>query len=218
MNIVYDKSYPPSTVDFAPIVRAIQATNPDAVFVGSYPPDSVGMVQAAAELGLKTQAFGCGMVGLQATGLKAKLGPAMNGIMNYEFWVPAPKLLTPEAQEFLKKYQAKASAEGVDPLGYYQGPFAYAYVDLLGQAITATKSLDDGKIAEYLHTATHKTLIGEVKFGKDGEWENDRMLLVQYSGIKGNDPEQFKELKSEKLLYPLEIKTGDPASFSSLRQ
>ena len=32
----------PSTTDFAPIVRAIQATNPDLVVLCSYPPDSVG--------------------------------------------------------------------------------------------------------------------------------------------------------------------------------
>src|SRR5262250_334341 len=41
-KVVYDKSYPPSTTDFSPIVRAIQATNPDIVVVCSYPLDSVG--------------------------------------------------------------------------------------------------------------------------------------------------------------------------------
>ena len=30
-KIVYDKTYPPTTTDFSPIVRAIQATNPDLV-------------------------------------------------------------------------------------------------------------------------------------------------------------------------------------------
>ena len=44
-NIVYDRTYPPSTTDFTPIVRAIQATNPDVVNICSYPPDSVGMVR-----------------------------------------------------------------------------------------------------------------------------------------------------------------------------
>ena len=34
-KVVYDKSYPPSTTDFSPIVRAIQATNPDIVAVCS---------------------------------------------------------------------------------------------------------------------------------------------------------------------------------------
>ena len=51
LKIVYDKSYPPSTTDFAPIVRAIQATNPDLVVICSYPLDSVGMVLAVNEAG-----------------------------------------------------------------------------------------------------------------------------------------------------------------------
>src|SRR5262245_49065240 len=35
---VYDKTYPPSTVDYTPIARAIKATNPDILFVASSPP------------------------------------------------------------------------------------------------------------------------------------------------------------------------------------
>ena len=37
LKIVYDKTYPPSTTDFTPIVRALQAANPDIVVVCSYP-------------------------------------------------------------------------------------------------------------------------------------------------------------------------------------
>ena len=44
-KIVYDKTYPPSTIDFTPIVRAIQATNPDLLVICSYPLDSVGMIR-----------------------------------------------------------------------------------------------------------------------------------------------------------------------------
>ena len=75
LKIVYDKSYPPSTADYSPIVHAVQATNPEIVFVASYPPDSVGMVRAATEIGLKTRYFGGGMVGLQFTSIKQQLGP-----------------------------------------------------------------------------------------------------------------------------------------------
>jgi branched-chain amino acid transport system substrate-binding protein len=38
LKIVYDRRYPPATTDFAPIVRAIQAANPDIVAIFSYPP------------------------------------------------------------------------------------------------------------------------------------------------------------------------------------
>src|ERR1044071_4232648 len=65
LKIVYDKSYPPSTTDFAPIVRAIQATNADLVVICSYPLDSVGMVLAANEAKLNPKMLGGAMVGLQ---------------------------------------------------------------------------------------------------------------------------------------------------------
>jgi hypothetical protein len=105
-------------VDFTPILRAIQATNPDVVFVGSYPPDSAGMVRAANELDLQTKLFGGGMVGLQYASLLTSLGPMLNGIVNYDFWVPEPTLDFPGIQEFLAKYQERAKGQGVDPLGH----------------------------------------------------------------------------------------------------
>ena len=74
LEIVYDESYKPGTSDFTPIIRAIQATNPDAVYVGSYPPGTVGIVRAANELGLETKMFGGGMVGAQYATIQESLG------------------------------------------------------------------------------------------------------------------------------------------------
>jgi branched-chain amino acid transport system substrate-binding protein len=208
-QIVYDKSYPPPTTDFAPIVRAIQATNPDVVFVASYPPDSVGMVKAANELGLKTKLFGGGMVGLQYASIQKNLGPMLNGIVNYDFWVPAPTLNFPGIDTFLKKYQEKAGPAGVDPLGHYLPPWAYSYMQVLGQAVEATKSLDQGKLAEHMRKSTYETIVGPVKFGANGEWEKTRMLMVQFRDIKPDDLEQFGKAGSRVVLYPASFKSGD---------
>ena len=104
LKIVYDKRYPPATTDFAPIVRAIQATNPDLVNINSYPPDSVGMVKAISEIGFKPKMMGGGMVGLQTTSIKTQLGPLLNGFVNYDFWLPVPKMNFPGVAEFLEKY------------------------------------------------------------------------------------------------------------------
>jgi branched-chain amino acid transport system substrate-binding protein len=128
LRIVYDKSYPPSAADFAPIVRAIAATNPDLVVICSYPPDSVGMVKAVNEIGFKPKMIGGGMVGLQATALKVQLGPMLNGFVNYDWWLPVPKMQFPSVEDMIKRYQARAAAEGVDGLGYYMAPTGYAHV------------------------------------------------------------------------------------------
>src|ERR1700759_2365265 len=146
LKIVYDKTYPPSTTDYSSIVRAIQATNPDIVVVCSYPPDSVGIVRAVNEIGFKPRMIGGGMVGPQNTAIKAQLGPLLNGFGNYDFWLPVPKMMFPGVEDLMKKYQARAAAEGVDALGYYMAPQAYAQLQVVQQAIEATKSLDDQKL------------------------------------------------------------------------
>jgi branched-chain amino acid transport system substrate-binding protein len=209
LQVVYDKSYPPSTTDYTSIVRAIQATNPDIVVVCSYPPDSVGIVRAVNEVGFKPKMIGGGMVGLQNTALKAQLGPLLNGIVNYDFWLPVPKMQFPGVDELMKKYQARAAAEGVDALGYYMAPQAYAQLQVLGDAITATKSLDDQKLADYIRKTTFKTVLGDVKFGKGGEWSQPRVLQIQFQNVKGNDVAQFKDVKTQVVLTPSDYKSGD---------
>ena len=209
LQIVYDRSYPPSTVDYTPIVRAVQATNPDVVLLASYPPDSVGMVRAATEIGLKTQLFGGAMVGMQYASLITQLSEKLNRVVNYHFFVPSPKMNFPGIDEFLKKYQAQAKDAGVDPLGFYQPPFAYAAMQVLQQAITATGSLNDDKLAAYIHGNSFNTIVGEIRFNDLGEWANARTLMIQFQGIQGQGLEQYLTGHRQVIVYPAEYKEGD---------
>ncbi|MFL4999337.1 MAG: amino acid ABC transporter substrate-binding protein [Xanthobacteraceae bacterium] len=208
LKVVYDKTYPPSTTDFAPIVRAIQATNADIVVVCSYPPDSVGMVRAVNELNYRPKMIGGGMVGLQATAIKTQLGPLLNGFTNYDFWLPVPKMDFPGISDLIKKYQARAGAEGVDALGYYMAPWGYAQLQVLQQAVEGTKSLDDAKLGDYIRANTFKTVLGDVKFGKGGEWAQSRVLQVQFQNVKGNDVGQFKDISTQVVVAPQEYESG----------
>jgi branched-chain amino acid transport system substrate-binding protein len=209
LKVVYDKAYPPSTTDFSPIVRAIMATSPDLVVVCSYPPDSVGMVKAVNEASFRPKMIGGAMVGLQATAFKTQLGPLLNGWVNYDFWLPVEKMQFAGTDELLRKYQARAAGEGVDALGYYMAPWGYAQLQVLGQAVEATKSLDDQKIADHIRANTFKTVLGDLKFGPKGEWAQSRMLTIQFHDIKGNDIEQFRTMGTQALIAPAEYKSGD---------
>jgi branched-chain amino acid transport system substrate-binding protein len=208
-KIIYDKTFPPGTTDFSPIVRALQATNADLVVVCSYPLSSVGIVQSANELGLKPKMFGGAMVGLQATVFKDRLKSKLNGIVNYETWVPSPKLMAP-AEQFFKVYQERAKTGGVDPVGYYLGGWGYAAFQLLGQAIEGAKSIDDNKLAEYLGTHEFKTIMGDVKFGPKGEWTKSGMLQVQYHGLTdAANLETWRGMSYQTVLTPADQKTGN---------
>jgi branched-chain amino acid transport system substrate-binding protein len=210
LKIVYDKSYPPNTTDFAPIIHAVQATNPDIVYNASYPPDTVGMIRAANEIGLKTKMFGGNMIGLVTTVFKMQLGPGINGLISTaDVFVPSPKFDFPGSAELMKTYQAKATAEGADPLGYNYAPFGYAAAQALAEAVAATKSLDQDKIADWLHHNTLHTVVGEFTYGPDGEWTKPRVIVSQFQHVSGNGAEQFKDMTRQVILWPPEYKSGE---------
>jgi branched-chain amino acid transport system substrate-binding protein len=190
-------------------VRAIQATSPDLLVVCSYPLDSVAMIRAIHETGFVAKMIGGAMVGPQMTAIKTQLGPLLNGIVNFDMWLPAKTLMFAGSQDLLDKYQARAGTEGVDPLGYFIPPWAFSYLQVLGDAIQGTKSLDDGKIADYIRSNAFDTVVGRVEFGPDGEWKTGRALQIQYRGLKSNDIAEFKDMNKQIIVAPSALKTGD---------
>jgi branched-chain amino acid transport system substrate-binding protein len=110
--------------------------------------------------------------------------------------------------ELMAAYQSRAQAEGVDPLGYYMAPWAYAQLQVMQQAVEATKSLDDAKLAEYIRASTFKTVVGDVKFGPNGEWAHARVLQVQFQNVKGNDVDQFKDVSTQVVVAPADYESG----------
>jgi branched-chain amino acid transport system substrate-binding protein len=209
LKIVYDRTYPPHTVDFTPIIRSIQASGADLVFVASYPPDSVGLVRAAHELKLQAAMFGGAMIGVQYATIKQQLGSMLNGVTAYDYWVPEPTMNFPGVDGFLKRYQERASKEGVDALGFFIPPFAYAEMQVLEQTVKAVGSLDQKKLAEYAHRTEFSTIVGKVKFGVDGEWDRPQVIYVQYRGISGNDLAQFKKAGTQIIVAPQHFKSGN---------
>jgi branched-chain amino acid transport system substrate-binding protein len=209
MKVVFDRNYPPNNQDFGSIVRSIKATNPDLLYIASYPPDSAGMIRAMHEVGFGARMVGGGMIGLQFAALKQQLGPMLNNLLAYDLYVPEPTMNFPGVQAFLVKYRERAVAAGVDPLGIYIPPFAYAEMQVLEQAVNAVKSLDDKALAEYIHANKFSTIVGDIKFGARGEWEESRVLLVQYRGIEGNDIEQFKQPGKQVIVHPPKYKSGE---------
>jgi branched-chain amino acid transport system substrate-binding protein len=206
---VLDQKYPPSTTDYTPIMRAVQALNPDIVFVAAYPPDSVGIVRAANEIGLTPKMFGGAFIGLLVTPIKAQLGPLMNGIVNNTPFLPAPSLMFPGTREVLAKYQSAAQGAGIDPLGPAFPPLGYAAGQVLAQAVEETKSLDQITLAAYMHSHTFSTVVGDIAFGPDGEWAKARVFFTQFQHVAPNSIEQFRDASHEVIVWPNEYKSAD---------
>jgi branched-chain amino acid transport system substrate-binding protein len=179
--IVHETTYPLTTQDFTPVIDAVAKSNCDLLFLCSYLADSIGLVQAIHAHPFRPKMVGGGMIGPQNTAVKTALGQLLNGFVNYEYWQPAPKMMFPGVQQFLKTYQARASKAGVDLLGHYMAPLAYAQMQVVAQAVEATGGLDDAQLSSYARDITFDTVMGKVKFGANGEWAEPRVLQVQFA-------------------------------------
>ncbi len=211
MPIVFDQAYPPNTVEFSGIIRALKAANPDIVYVASYPPDSAGILRAVNEIGIgdNVKIFGGGMVGLQFTSVMSNLGSLLNGVVNYNSWLPETAMYFDGTKAFFDTYSKRAVEAKVDPLGYYLAPFGYASGQLVETAINATKSLDQKGIAKYLRENEIKTIVGPITFSADGERKETATLQAQFRGVVDKDIEQFRTSGKQVILFPDKLKSGE---------
>jgi branched-chain amino acid transport system substrate-binding protein len=220
VEAIYDQNYPPSTVDFSSMIRAIRAKRPDVVFVASYPSDSTAIIRALNEIGVgdSVKLFGGGMVGLQYASIMEALGSQLNGVVNYNVWAPEKTMEFPGMREFLLRYQDKARQANVDPLGFYLPPYDYAIGEMLAQAVTATRSLDHKVLAKYIREHDMKTIVGSIRYGPTGEWAHPRIIYVQFRGIADKDLDQFRSAGKQVIVAPDAFKTGEPIPFNQVRK
>ena len=212
LNVVFEQNYPPNTVEFSAIVRALRASRPDMVFICSYPPDSAGILRAVNEVGVGSNVlvFGGGMVGLQFTAVMESMGSLLNGVINYNSWLPEPPMYFEGTKAFFDKYQPRAVAAKVDPLGYYLAPYGYAMGQLVENAVNSVKSLDQKALADYMRKTAHKTIVGPIEFAADGEWKETGTVQAQFRGVVDKNIEQFRGPGRQVILSPARLKTGDP--------
>ncbi|MBR0773445.1 amino acid ABC transporter substrate-binding protein [Bradyrhizobium diazoefficiens] len=221
LPVVFDQAYPPSTVEFSSIIRALKATKPDIVYVASYPPDSTGILRAVNEIGIgdSVKVFGGGMVGLQFGAVMENMGSLLNGVVNYNTWLPEKSMYFDGTKEFFDKYTKRAVEAKIDPLGYYLAPFGYASGQMIEQAIGKVGSLDQKALAKYLRENTHKTIVGPIAFSADGERKETAVLQAQFRGVVDKNMEQFRSSGKQVILFPDSLKSGElVAPFEAARK
>jgi branched-chain amino acid transport system substrate-binding protein len=220
LQTVYDQNYPPNTVDFSSMLRAVRNAKPDIVFIASYPSESAALVRAVNEIGVgnSVKLIGGGMVGLQFAPIMEPLGSLLNGFVNFHSWVPEKTMDFPGVSDFLKRYQARAVQEKVDPLGFYLPPYNYATGQMLEQAVTATKSLDHKVLADYIRKNEMKTIVGNIRYDAVGEWATPRLPMIQFTNVADKNMDQFRQPGRQVIIAPAKLKTGDVVPFDKLRK
>jgi len=137
------------------------------------------------------------------------LGSLLNGVVNYNSWLPEPTMYFDGTKAFFETYAKRAVEAKVDPLGYYLAPFGFASGQLIELAVKATNSLDQKAIAKYLRENVHNTIVGPITFSADGERKETATLQAQFRGIVDKNMDQFRKPGKQVILFPAKWKSGE---------
>lgn len=151
-ELVYDKSYPLGTSDFAAIMSEAQNSGADSFVAFSYPPGSFGMTKTAQSMGYNPKVFYVSVGGAFPIYPGVADGKA-EGVMA----IGGVNADSPAIQDY---FQRHTEFVGTAP-DSWASAITYASLEMLEQAVERV-GLDHAALAEELSTGTFETVIGEV--------------------------------------------------------
>ncbi|GAA5038027.1 amino acid ABC transporter substrate-binding protein [Thermocatellispora tengchongensis] len=188
---VYSQEYAPETTNFDTIAAAIAAARPDLIVHGAVSADGAGLIKALQKQGFSPKILFQTNSPSVVSSFPEAVGPAnTEGILTSVAWSPATPY--PGNAEFVADY---TKAYGRPPTD--DAANAYTAGQVLEAAVKAVGSLDQRKLADWLHANTVQTIVGPLKWDERGVPDGD-MLLAQW---------QRGELE---IVAPESARTGGP--------
>ena len=190
IKTVYHDIYPPTQTDFASIAAAVKSSGADIVLGGTIGNDSIAQTQAYASINYQPKAVYYASGPSTVGPFTQALGTKTEAIFTGDGWVQTSK--APGNDKFVAEYTAMFPTETA--IGT-EGAEGYSVGQVLQAAVTATQSLDNTKIADWLHANPVQTVQGLIGWDSIGR-PNGSYMLEQYQGGKivvvasGQRPEQ----------------------------
>jgi branched-chain amino acid transport system substrate-binding protein len=185
IKTVYRSKYPVDTNNFDSIANAVKAKNPDMVLHGATFADGVGFVRALKKVGFKPKIFfetSAPSFGDQF--IKGVGKDATEGI----FYAVShtPEAATPGNDKFVAKYKEMFGGTEVPE----DAADAFATAEVMQAAAKGVGSIarqDQTKLADWLRANEVQTILGPLKWDKDGrpqgeflvgQWQNGKPEIV----------------------------------------
>jgi len=189
-EIVYDKSYPLGTQDYAPVMKAAKAANPDAFVAWSYPPDTFGLAEQAKIEGLNVKAY-YSAVAVAFPAFKAKFGSSIENVLGAGGIQDLP-----EIRDFYKRHKEVTGSDA----DYWASPIYYSLLQMLTQAFEGVGAMDREAITAHLKSHTYKTIVGDMdvrnqklaRYWTVGQWQDGFFHAVAGAGFSDYKPVRLK--------------------------
>ncbi|WBY03287.1 amino acid ABC transporter substrate-binding protein [Ramlibacter tataouinensis] len=168
--------------DFGPIASRVKDAKPDFVWVGAIGLDGNLLLDAMKKIDyVPPQHFYL----YPAPGPLVTL-PEAQGALSVTIFEEHPPFSTrPKAAEFIKTYHERAAkANFPDTSVEVQAAASFTAWQILEAAVTATKSLDDRQIADWLKKNRVDTIQGSLRFDGPSNYGDDLMRIKQVQNGK----------------------------------
>jgi branched-chain amino acid transport system substrate-binding protein len=177
VQTVYTTTYPADATNFQTIASAIAAAKPDLIAQGAVFEDGVGLVRSLQQLNYSPKM-------LFQTSAPSNAGQYSDGIgvANTEgvFYTVSwnEKANTPDNDKFVAEYGKRF--DGAIPAE--DAADAYAAAQVLQTAVEKVGSLDQDKLAEWLHSNEVQTILGPLAWDETGAPTSDFLLAQWQNG------------------------------------
>ncbi|MCW2820153.1 MAG: transporter substrate-binding protein [Marmoricola sp.] len=177
VKTVYSKVYPADTANFQTTASSIAAAKPDLVAQGAVFEDGVGLVRSLKQVGYSPKMLFQTSAPSNAGQYSSGIGAAnTEGVFYTVSWNENAK--TPKNAEFVSAYAAKYKNESPAE----DAADAFAAAQVLQQAVEKVGSLDQAKIADWLHGNEATTILGPLSWDATGAPQNNFLLAQWQSG------------------------------------
>ena len=179
IKTVFKTIYPSETTDMTPIVSKYAAKKPDLVVGGTQNNDAYAQVKALVQLKFSPKFVFFSNGPNDPAEFPSKVGATnVDGIFSTGDWFPDST--SPGNKAFVAAYVKKygGGAGSIDPTSAE----AYAAGQVLQLAVAKTKSLDNGKIIDALHSGSWPTVEGVLRWNSIGEPQGSDLLVEWVNG------------------------------------
>lgn len=168
--------------DFGPIAARVKDAKPDLVWIGAIGLEGVMLLDAAKKIDyvppLHFHLY-------PAPGPTAQAPEAKNALAATIFEQHPPFTNNKVAADFVKIFNERAAKAGLpDNSVEVQAAASYTAWQILEAAVTATKSLDDKAMAQWLKKNNVDAIIGKLRFDGPNNYGNDLMKIKQLQNGK----------------------------------
>lgn len=168
--------------DYGAIANRVKDAKPDFVWVGAIGLEGNLLLDAMKKIDYVPPLH---FYMYPAPGPLAKLPEAKNALAASIFEQHPPFTDNPVAAEFVKLYNDRAAKAGLaDNSVETQAAASYSTWQVLEAAVTATKSLDDKAMSDWLKKNQVDTIQGRLRFDKTNNYGDDLMRVKQVQGGK----------------------------------